>query len=335
MNIRELKRRLLPFQGFRNDDDGDGSDLGGELISTIDGAPGPDEDRGDDFTPTSGPDAAPVAPTPAAAPEPAADPEEGEGGAASPRGGMIPHARFNEVNAARKAAQERADALERELAALRQQQSSAAPAPAPAAAPAAPEFNEAEREKDYANALMDGDVDKAAQIRAEINRHLRNQAALDAREQQRREAQQQREAVEAEELSAASAKAIQDFPYLNTPDGEEALELIVAARNRRVAQGMPIAQALTEAVAAIAPKFAPAGAATPSRELPGNNPKQDTRTTQAIQRGAQATIAQPPAIQAGVGNRATAVMVDPATMTDEQFNALSEADKARLRGDSI
>lgn len=116
---------------------------------------------------------------------------------------------------------------------------------------------------------------------------------------------------------------------------ENVLELIVVARNRRVAQGMPIAQALTEAVAAIAPKFAPAGAATHSRELPGNNPKQDTRTTQAIQRGAQATIAQPPAIQAGVGNRATAVMVDPATMTDEQFNALSEAEKARMRGDSI
>lgn len=330
MNIRELKLRLLPFQGFRNDLDNDGDDLGGEVIDTaanLDDAPGPDEDRGDDFIPAG---QAPASPAPA----PAAEGEgEGEEAAVAPRGGMIPHARFNEVNAARKAEKERADALERELAALRAQQqapTSAAPTPAPAtpATPAAPAFDEAAREVDYANALMDGDLQKAASIRAEINRYLRQQAAQDAIHQQR-----EAEAVSA--LQAASNQAVADFPYLDTADGAVALSLIVADRDRRVAAGTPIAQALTDAVALIAPRFAPQGAATPSRELQGGNPKTDTRTQAAIKRGAEATIAQPPAVQAGIGNRATAAMVDPTTMTEEQFDALTEAEKARMRGDNF
>lgn len=336
MNIRELKRRLAPYQGFHKPAD-DGDDLGGEVIeatATDNGAPSPDEDRGDDFDPTK-PPAAPAPAAQAPAPSPATETPPGDddaddaSGKAGKGGEFIPKGRFNEVNDQKKEAlrlaeleRQRADALERELQALR----SAKPAAAPA--PAAPVFDESAKEREYADALMEGDMDKALAIRAEINKHVRQAAAAEAREAQRRER-------EAESLQAVSDQAIKDYPYLDTPEGAEVLDLILAARDRKVASGVPIVKALADAVASIAPKFAPASTETPSRELPNTPPRKDTRTEDAIKRGAAASAAQPPLVQAGIGNRATASMVDPANMTDEQFNALSEAEKAKLRGDSF
>ncbi len=340
MNIRELKRRLLPYQGFHRPAD-DGDDLGGEVITVSDadpdGAPGPDEDRGDNFEPagTAKPAAAPTAPANDA---PSGDGEDGaaEGedaptGTGKP-GGTIPYARFSEVNQERKLALERAEAAERELQELRAAQTAAPKPAATPATPPAPEFDEAAAEKEYANALMDGDIEKAGKIRADINRHVRQEAARQAQAELRA-------ADEAKALKAVSDQAIKDYPYLDTKDGEEALDLILAARDKRIQRGMSPADALAEAVKAIAPKFAPEGSTnnseTPSRELPKPTPHKDTRTAEAIARGAKASTAQPPVVQAGIGNRASAAMVDVSQMTDEQFDALSPAEKAKLRGDNF
>lgn len=321
MNIQELKRRLLAFQGFRNDNDDDGSDLGGEVISTTAGdAPGEDEDRGDTLT------ADEPAPPAATTKTPEAEPDDADD---TRKGGTIPHARFNEVNEARKEAQrlaelerQRADALETELRTLR-----AGKPAATTEAPAAPEFDEVAKEREYADALMEGDLDKAGKVRSEINRELRRQAAQDAIEQQRA-------TEDAKQLSAVAKQAEADYPYLSTPEGQDVLDMILLSRDQRARKGIPMHQALADAVAAIAPKFAPADDAPPSRELQTPAPATDTRTTQAIARGRAAAEAQPPAVQAGIGNRASAAMVDVENMSDEQFNALSETEKAKLRGDS-
>lgn len=328
MNIQELKRRLLAFQGFRNDEDDDGSGLGGELITMDPGeAPGADEDRGDTLTVDE--PAAPPAPAPAAGKTEAeaTDPAD-EADETGRKGGAIPHARFNEVNEARKEAQrlaelerQRADAAEAELAAYR------AGKPAAAAPPAAPVFDEVAKEREYADALMEGDLDKAGKVRSEINRELRRQAAQDAIEQQRAN-------EDARQLATVAKQAETDYPYLSTPEGQDVLDMILLSRDQRARKGIPMHQALADAVAAIAPKFAPADDAPPSRELQTPASKTDTRTTQAIARGAAASAAQPPAVQAGIGNRASAAMVDVESMSDEQFEALSESEKAKLRGDS-
>lgn len=138
MNIKALQRRLSAFHVLRKPADGDGDDLGGEVIDATNpdagDAPGADEDRGDNFTPTS--EEAP-APAPAATAED--EPDEATGG--KPAAG-IPKARFNEVNEARKEAEARAEALQRELDALKMQPATApAPTTAAPAAPAAPEFD--------------------------------------------------------------------------------------------------------------------------------------------------------------------------------------------------
>jgi hypothetical protein len=67
--------------------------------------------------------------------------------------------------------------------------------------------------------------------------------------------------------------------------------------------------------------------------LPVNTELKDTRTANAIARGAADSNSQPPSAQAGIGNRATTAKVDVATITDEQFESMTEAEKKRLRGD--
>ena len=324
MNIKVLQRRLSAFHVLRKPADDDGSDLGGEVIDatnpdTGDAAGAEDEDRGDNFTPTS--EEAP-APAPAATAED--EPDEATGG--KPAAG-IPKARFNEVNEARKEAEARAEALQRELDALKMQPATApAPTAAAPAAPAAPEFDVDAAEQKYIELLMEGETAEATKLRSQINRHVAAEAAQQA-------IAIQREAAARVDIQTVADKAVETWPYLNTPDGADALDLIKASRDANIARGMAPAKALQLAVDKIAPKFAPDEEAPPTLGLPSGKPAVDTRTANAIARGAKAADAQAPAVQAGIGNRATAGTLDVATLTDEQFDALSEAEKAKARGD--
>ena len=114
-----------------------------EVIETLtieDDEPTTPEDRGDDFSPETPED------------EPAAEvaaPEVEEEEAAKPNG-MIPKARFDEVNNAKKAAELRETALLAEIEALRRGEVKPVAEPAEAA----PEV--ATLEDQYTDALMDG-----------------------------------------------------------------------------------------------------------------------------------------------------------------------------------
>ena len=295
----------------------DGEDLGGEVIS-INGEstntdappPGTPEDRGDVVTTT----------TPDAEDDPS--PAEPTG-----RSAGIPKARFDEVNEARKTAQAELERATAELELLRNAKPQAAPATTPAApVQAAPDFDEDAKEEAYIEAMLEGDTAKAKEIRKEINAHLREQAAVEV--ETRNNAR-----TLANNLQSASTQAVEDFPYLDTPDGEFALGLIVAQRNADIARGVPAHVALANAVKAIAPKFAPEGQTTPTKGLPGGKPAIDTRTQQAIERGAADSLRQPASTQAGIGNRADSVRIDVANLDEDQFATLSLADKKRARGD--
>lgn len=235
----------------------------------------------------------------------------------------IPKARFNEVISQREALKEQNAELQRQLAEI-QRQAAAPDAQQAPAQPASPDLKTLRAQ--YREALMEGDMEKAATLDEQIDAEVIAQA--EARVLQR---QAQQKAVS--ELQAASNQAVKDFPYLDTPDGAEALDLIILSRDRKAAAGMPIAQALREAVAAIAPRFAPDDA-NPGQGLQETAKKVDNRTSNAIARGAADSIKQPPAVQAGVGNRATAGRVDIASMTDEQVAAIPKEEMDRLLGNA-
>ncbi len=346
MNIRELKRRLQPYSGFMKPAEDDGSDLGGEVIqvsNTGDADAGDgQEDRGDTFTPTAdaadtdagaGADAAGAGAASGAGDADSADAGDGR------RQAGIPKARFDEVNEGRKEALRKLEEAQAEIERLKKagagaEGATAAPATAKPAAQAdagagAGGFDVDAKEQEYAEALYAGDGKKAASIRREINAHLVTEATSRAREV----AATEFTARETQTLlKAAVQTAVAAYPWLNKPEGEEALDLIVAARDQRIKKGMPPHLALQEAVNKIAPKFAPEGD-TPSRESTDTPERKDTRTAQALARGAADSLLQPPPVQAGIGNRATAARIDVESLTEEQYDALPEAEKKRLRGD--
>ena len=249
-----------------------------------------------------------------------------------PAGGKIPKSRLDEVINQRETIKGERDSLKEQLAeAQRQLQASKATDGQPAnTAPTttttpSPELKALRTQ--YREALMDGDIDKAATLDDLIDAEVLRVA------EQRFE---QRQASKASQtaLQTASADAIADFPYLETPDGQEAVELIIMARDRKIANGMDASQALREAVATIGPKFQPdSDQGTPQYGLISTPKPVDTRIANALVRGAADSNQQPPSIQAGVGNRATAARVDVSKMSEEQFDSLPEAEKKRLRGD--
>lgn len=315
----------------------DGTDTGGTDTGS--------EDRGDDFTPTgageagegaddgqsagAGEDAAGAGDGGQRAADGADEPED-ERGQRSPG---IPKGRFNEVNERRKELESENERLKRELAEARAAQPAAPAAPAAAhvATAAQPEvavFDVAAKEQEYAAALIEGDTGKAAMIRGEINSHLIEQATQQAEGNIARRSAQQL-------LQAEVEVTLKTYPWLDTPDGADALDLIMAARDRAISQGVAPHQALRSAVAKIAPRFKPTeDDDPPSGDLSGATKGADTRSSEAVRRGAADAVAQPPAMQVGVGNRATpAARVDVTAMDDEQFAALSPAEKSRLRGD--
>lgn len=300
-----------------NDDSGEVISLDGAATgaTTDDGGDttGTPVDRGDDFTPTDD--------------EPGdkgSNDKGNEGGteegrdAPAPRPNAIPKARFDEVNEARKAAQTALDAANAEIERLRTQSKPETPA--------LPDFDEDAKEAQYIEAMMEGNTEAALAIRREINANIR------ASTKQELMADNEHNAI-ANSLDAESTLAVTNYPYLETEDGEYALGLIIAARDVDIGKGVPPHLALRRAVAAIAPRFMPDDAAPPTRDSTGGNGALDTRTQNALKRGAQDSNLQPPSLQAGIGTRITGARVNVEALDEDQFRSLSTADKKRLRGD--
>lgn len=326
-----LKRLLSRLHAPAGDD---GADTGGTDTGAADDNAAQD-DRGDNFTPTDGDaDGAPQSDDDAQDDNSGGDGASGAddgAGKEARHGAGIPKARFDEVNTRRKAVEAENERLRKELEEARKPKTPAAAptaAPAPKAAEASEQFDPDAKEQEYIEALMAGETGKAAKIRREINDNLVAQASAKAEATATgREAKRL--------LEAEVATTLQAHPWLDTEEGADALELISAARDHAISKGVPAHKALRDAVAKIAPRFAPEGAAgdPPAGALPKGQGQGDTRTANAIKRGAADSEAQPPVIQGGIGNRATAARVNVAQLDEKQFAELPDAEKRRLRGD--
>lgn len=338
MNIRELKRRLQPYSGYMKPAEEGGADGGG--AAAVEDKP----DMGNDLDPAQ--EVAQAAAAAAAAggdgdggEPPAGDNTEAEGddgadGQGGRRSAGIPKGRFNEVNEERKEAlrklEEATAELERLRAATAKPAADAKPAAAAAPSADATEFDVDAKEQEYAAALFEGDGKKAAAIRREINAQLVTEATTRAREV----AATEFTARESKTLlNAAVQTAVTAYPWLNEPQGADALELILAARDQRISKGMPAHLALIEAVNKIAPKFAPESG-TPSRVSENPEPAKDLRTPAAIARGVADSDRQPAAVQAGIGNRATPNRIDWKALDEDQFAAVPKDELKKALGNA-
>ena len=321
MNILELKRRLLPYSGYMKPAEDGSPGTGGTDEEVLDLG----NDLPDDASATPAGAAAPSTdPRPADAPAAATEPGSDEGEDSGKPGSGIPRARFNEVNDKRKALESEVEALRAQLAAANG--GGGAPAAAAPAVPAPAPVDVDALEEQYTQALLDGDSKAAVALRKQINLHIKD-AAMQEFEQV---TQQQQAAVKSQDVVT---NALATYPWLEQEEGAEALELIEASVLAKTAKGVPRHVALAQAIASIAPRFAPEGA--PSRDLPGKAALADTRLKAADERGAAHSLLQPAAVQAGMGNRAVAPKIDGTTkLTDEQIDGLSKSDLDKVLGNA-
>ncbi len=194
--------------------------------------------------------------------------------AASKRDAVIPRARFDDVNARLHAEREETARLRAELAARQEQ-------------PQQSGLSLNELEDQYYEAFMSGEKERAIALRAQINEHIYAQSELAAeRKLQEREA--------SSSFNQAVAKATADYPFLDPSKDvadAQAIADVVEWRDFYISRGDSPANAISLAVAKIAPMY--------QKTAPAPN----TRQQQAIQRAVKDSSAQPPKMDTGVGNR--------------------------------
>jgi hypothetical protein len=304
----------------------DGSPETGAGSKHDDTPPAKTEDRGDAFTPTGeDDDDDPASKTDAGAADAGSKAEDDAG--TGKRG--VPPERFNEVTRAKREAEEKAAALAEENDRLKQQLAASAQKPAPAVeqkpeSDAAPAFDMKAKQKEAADALLEGDMDKYADLQAEIYAHVADTAAAKAIETAKATNDKQ---AEQDAVQSVATAAVAKYPFLDKETGDkEAIGDVVAWRDLYISRGMRASEALQKAVDKVAPLY---GDAKPT----DGGGITDPRPAAAAKRAAAMADGQPPLPTGGLGERATANRINVGAMSESEFKNLSEADKKRLRGD--
>lgn len=175
----------------------------------------------------------------------------------------VPHERFNEVNEGYKTERAARLALEEELARLKGGSGKAADGKKQEEKPA---FDFDAKEEAYMDAMMEGDKAAAKAIRREINEALKIQA-------QEAAAAEAETRITARQAQSAFAEAVSDvieaFPFLDAKSkakNDDAIEMVVALRDKHIAAGKSPAQALMLAANKIGPLYAPKKAAAKADE---------------------------------------------------------------------
>lgn len=240
------------------------------------------------------------------APEAAATEEEAPPAKRDP---VIPRARFDEVNAKLHAAREEAEQLRAEL------EAKAYPDPASAVDVDA-------LEDQYFEAILEGDKDKAKGLRSKINAEIYTKAEA-ASTAAVSASLSQREAKTS--FEKAVAQTVTDFPFLdsNSPESSpEAIAEVVEWRDFYIAKGDSPASALQKAAQKVAPLYA---TASPDTQPPAT----DKRKQAAVANAAKANAAQPPRVDAGVGNRSIPAG-DSIVGNQDKWEKASEAERMRF-----
>lgn len=303
---------------------------------------GSEADRGDDLHPEDK-DTKGLAAV-AGGEEEEEEPEEEE-----QAGGRIPKGRFNEVNERRIRAEERARVLEEELARVR----GGSQGGGGKKEEEAPAFDYDAKEAEYADAMMEGDKDKALKLRKEINAQLRADAEAEATAKAEQRIMQ-REAER--EFKTAVAAAIEKYPFLDAKSKQanaDAIDDVVALRDHYIRKGKSPGDALRMAADKIGPQYGkPKKASTQVEEEEEEEGAEDeapasksnvtkladklkARQQAALTRNAKASAAQPAAISGvGAGSRTKkGEDVDVENLSESEFERMPESEKKRLRGD--
>ena len=230
---------------------------------------------------------------------------------------MIPKRRLDDVVAKQRKAEQEAAELRKELA------------EALAKAQAIPAIDVRALSKQRNEAVLDGDLDKAAEIDEQLHAATQQTASepidMDALEAR----------VEAKmELKSTLTSVFKEYPQLDTDSdvfdedlNAEALVFQSAYLNQGYLPAEAVRRAANAAVRVVRPELL-----TETAE-----PKAAVKTRKTNVKGnVEASNAQPPKMNQGEsGGKTSSEMVDITKLTDEEFDALPEATRARMRGDLV
>lgn len=224
------------------------------------------------------------------------------------RDAVIPRARFDEVNAKLHAEREEAARLRAELEALTKKPE--------------PTDNSIDTlEDEYFEAMIAGDKTKAKEIRATINAEIFTRAQA-ASEETVTATLTQREMQTS--FSKAVEQTVSAYPFLDSTKPEanaEAIAEVVEWRDFFIAKGESPAVALQKSAGKVAPLYAAKSEPTP--------PAVDTRKQKAVEVAAKTANAQPPSVEAGVGNRSIP-LGDDLINDQNKWDKASEAERQRF-----
>lgn len=233
---------------------------------------------------------------------------------------FIPKGRFNEVNEALKAERAARLRLEEDLARAR----GAAPARQDDGPEVEPDLKAMRKQRN--EALMEGDTDKAEAIEEQIDAIREERATAKA-------IQRMQQSQQLDTFKTTVSAVIKDYPFLDSDSAaknEDAIEMVVALRDRHIANGKSPAEALRLAAEKVGPRFE---AQDDAQDEDPAKTKADELKAARIRRNADAANRQPSTLNSGVGARATAGKVNVEDLDDDAFAALPEKERARLRGD--
>jgi len=237
----------------------------------------------------------------------------------------VPHARFHEVNEKAKLLAAENEELKRKLG------SQAGGGDEPGAQADEQVFDFVAREKEYADALIDGDNERAAKIRSEIRAAER----AELQEQMRHDLEQesaQREVVRL--FQSETQKVLTDYPQLNDAGGDaDAITDVVDLRDVYISRGDPAHVALRKA----ADKVALQNGWTKLKadeESEAQRTARQARQQEARQRAADASMRQPPQMRGGAGDRGKGEKLDLDNISQEQYEQLPQSERDQLLGNA-
>lgn len=247
------------------------------------------------------------------------------------KGQFIPRARFNEVNEERKALKEENDRLK-----------AANPA---AAVPGTPAYDFDAKEREHANFVLDGKIDEAVKLRAEI-RNAERAEYLKAAEQTTVKTTERVSIKQTiDEVAERVATAVPQFDPESEHYSEDLLSDVRdfyhgALESGRYADPAKAFQASIDKAMKLHGLTMPAPAGTaPAVVAPVAPPAPAAPVAPArtAAKRVEAIVNQPPSL-AGVGITGapeSSATLDVKTMTEKDLAALPAATKARLRGDFV
>ena len=237
-----------------------------------------------------------------------------------PKAPMVPKSRLDEVLAKNKEMQKRLQTLESET---KEEDD-------------APKYDFVAREKEYQELVLDGETDRAAQLREEIRTAEREQMMAEIQGKMGQTVQQDREAHELQKKANEIMEVFPVFDQKSKQYDERLANEVMELRDAFIYQGYGAADSLAKAteITLIRSKPELLEGAVDSTSDPAPTLTQAVQNKKAranVSKKVAASQSQPPQMK-GESTQNKKV-VDINVMSDDEFGALPEETLRRMRGD--